>query len=45
MPGLNWPEAVLWSLPPGDTPVTFQLDGAATGSAVDLTFHPRYETA
>jgi hypothetical protein len=45
MTGLNWPEAVLWSLPPGDTPVTFQLDGAAAGSAVDLTFYPRYETA
>lgn len=45
MSGLNWPEAVLWSLPPGDTPVTFQLDGAAGGSAVDLTFYPRYETA
>lgn len=44
-PGLNWPNAVLWSLPPGETPVTFQLDGASTGSAVDLTFHPRYETA
>ncbi|WP_329338602.1 phage tail family protein [Streptomyces sp. NBC_00663] len=43
--GLNWPEAVLWSLPPGPTPVTFQLDGAAPGSAVDLVFHPRYETA
>ncbi|MFZ4143395.1 phage tail protein [Streptomyces griseoincarnatus] len=43
--GLNWPEAVLWSLPPGETAVTFQLDGAATGSAVDLTYHPRYETA
>lgn len=43
--GLNWPEAVLWSLPPGPTPVTFQLDGAAAGSAVDLTFYPRYETA
>lgn len=43
--GLNWPAAVLWSLPPGETPVTFQLDGAAPGSAVDLTFHPRYETA
>ncbi|MEU0458652.1 phage tail protein [Streptomyces sp. NPDC006129] len=43
--GLNWPEAVLWSLPPGDTSVTFQLDGAAAGSAVDLTFYPRYETA
>ncbi|MFF8980173.1 phage tail protein [Streptomyces cellulosae] len=43
--GLNWPAAVLWSLPPGQTPVTFQLDGAAVGSAVDLTYHPRYETA
>ncbi|MGW0599966.1 phage tail protein [Streptomyces sp. NPDC002776] len=43
--GLNWPAAVLWSLPPGETPVTFQLGGAAAGSAVDLTFHPRYETA
>jgi len=43
--GLNWPTAVLWSLPPGPTPVTFQLDGAASGSAVDLVFHPRYETA
>ncbi|MFE2044341.1 phage tail protein [Streptomyces sp. NPDC059477] len=44
-PGLDWPAAVLWSLPPGPTPVTFQLDGAAAGSAVDLVFHPRYETA
>lgn len=43
--GLNWPDAVLWSLPPGPTRVTFQLDGAIAGSAVDLTFHPRYETA
>lgn len=43
--GLDWPGAVLWSLPPGDTAVTFQLDGAAAGSAVDLTVYPRYETA
>src|SRR5690606_857937 len=43
--GLNWPEAVLWSIPPGQTPVTFALAGAETGSAVDLAFHPRYETA
>ncbi|MGW1546607.1 phage tail protein [Streptomyces sp. NPDC002346] len=43
--GLNWPAAVLWSLPPGETPVVFQLDGAAAGSAVDLSFYPRYETA
>lgn len=43
--GLDWPTAVLWSLPPGETAVTFQLDGALDGSAVDLTYHPRYETA
>src|SRR5690606_11171214 len=43
--GLNWPEAVLWSIPPGQTPVTFALAGAETGSAVDLAFHSRYETA
>ncbi|WP_326780438.1 phage tail family protein [Streptomyces longwoodensis] len=42
---LNWPAASLWSLPPGDTDVTFQLSGATAGSAVDLSFHPRYETA
>ncbi|MFJ3826243.1 phage tail family protein [Streptomyces nodosus] len=43
--GLNWPGAVLWSIPPGKTPVTFQLDGSGPGSAVDLEFHPRYQTA
>ncbi|WP_121711738.1 phage tail domain-containing protein [Streptomyces sp. E5N91] len=43
--GLNWPEAVLWSVPPGETPVVFQLSGAEAGSAVDLTYYPRYETA
>lgn len=43
--GLDWPSAVLWPLPPGDTPVVFQLSGAEPGSAVDLVFHPRYETA
>jgi hypothetical protein len=42
---LNWPGAVLWGLAPGDNGVSFQLDGSSTGSAVDMTFHPRYETA
>jgi hypothetical protein len=42
---LNWPGAVLWSVPPGQTDVTFDLTGAAAGSAVDMTFYPRYETA
>lgn len=42
---LNWPEAVLWGLEPGSNRVAFQLDGSAPGSAVDMLFHPRYETA
>ncbi|WP_151480620.1 phage tail family protein [Streptomyces albicerus] len=42
---LNWPQAVLWGLDPGDNAVTFQLDGSGPGSAVDLAFNPRYETA
>ncbi|MEV8245040.1 phage tail protein [Streptomyces rochei] len=43
--GLDWPTAELWSLPPGRADVTFELAGAAVGSAVDLEFYPRYETA
>lgn len=42
---LNWPGAVLWGLAPGSNQVTFQLDGSGVGSAVDLTYYPRYETA
>lgn len=42
---LNWPGAVLWGLQPGDNSVSFQLDGSGQGSAVDLSFNPRYETA
>ncbi|WP_318202970.1 phage tail protein [Streptomyces sp. SCL15-4] len=42
---LNWPAATLWSLQPGDNAVTFTLAGSGPGSAVDLSFYPRYETA
>ncbi|WP_030585727.1 serine/arginine repetitive matrix protein 2 [Streptomyces anulatus] len=42
---LNWPDAVLWGLEPGLNEVTFQLDGSGPGSAVDLLFYPRHETA
>ncbi|MFF4547251.1 phage tail protein [Streptomyces sp. NPDC001406] len=42
---LNWPGARLWGLPPGVNPVTFSVSGSATGSAVDVAFNPRYETA
>lgn len=43
--GLNWPGAQLWALQPGDNAVTFQLDGSAVGSAVDMSYFPKYETA
>lgn len=42
---LDWPAAVLWGLEPGENLITFQLDGSGPGSAVDLSFHPRHETA
>ncbi|MFD5663458.1 phage tail protein [Streptomyces anthocyanicus] len=42
---LNWPEAVLWGLDPGVSDVTFALTGAGAGSAVDLQFNARYQTA
>ncbi|MDT0567924.1 phage tail family protein [Streptomyces sp. DSM 3412] len=42
---LNWPDAVLWGLAPGDNAVTFTLSGSGPGSAVDLAFNSRYETA
>lgn len=42
---LDWPGATLWGLAPGDNRVTFTLSGSGAGSAVDLVFSPRYETA
>ncbi|WP_405911371.1 phage tail family protein [Streptomyces longwoodensis] len=42
---LNWPAATLWGLAPGRNPVEFALTGSGPGSAVDLHFNPRYETA
>jgi hypothetical protein len=42
---LDWPSAVLWGLAPGRNSVSFQLDGSGPGSAVDLRFNPRFETA
>ncbi|MGW4728843.1 phage tail protein [Streptomyces shenzhenensis] len=42
---LNWPAATLWGLAPGTNDVTFALSGSGPGSAVDLVFNARYETA
>ncbi|MDG4801725.1 phage tail domain-containing protein [Micromonospora sp. WMMD980] len=42
---LNWPGAVLWGLEPGLNDVNFSVPGAGPGSAVDLAYVPRYETA
>lgn len=42
---LDWPAASLWSLEPGDNDVTFTVASSAAGSAVDLIFNARYESA
>jgi hypothetical protein len=42
---VNWPSAVLWALQPGDNQVTFTVGGSGSGTAIELSFHPRYETA
>lgn len=42
---LDWPNAVLWPLLPGSNDVDFQVDGAAAGTSIQLTYYPRYEGA
>jgi hypothetical protein len=41
--GLNWPQAYLWPLLPGDNRVSFAAAGADVGTAINLAFHPRFE--
>ncbi len=40
---LNWPDAYLWALAPGENDVVFAAGGADTGTSVTLTFYPRYD--
>jgi hypothetical protein len=42
---LDWPNAYLWSLLPGDNDVIFNVSGASAGTSVQLDFHARYEGA
>jgi hypothetical protein len=42
---LNWPNAVLWGLVPGDNDVVFTVGGAGPETAISLSFTPRYEMA
>lgn len=42
---LDWPAAVLWPLLPGVNSVNFQVDGAETGTRIDMGFRARYEGA
>lgn len=35
----------LWPLTDGENEISFQVDGAGTGTTVELLFYPRYETA
>lgn len=42
---LNWPTAYLWGLAPGNNVIQFIAAGSSSGSAVELSFHARYEGA
>lgn len=42
---LDWPAAYLWPLLPGTNQVNFQVDGAETGTRIDMGFRARYEGA
>ncbi len=42
---LNWPQAYLWGLVPGDNTVAFTAAGSGDGSAAAMAFHARYEGA
>lgn len=39
---LNWPDAYLWSMLPGDNEVEFSAGGPGTGTKVILQFYPRF---
>lgn len=42
---LNWPDAVLWALQPGDNDITIAATDSGTGTAIEMAFLPRYESA
>lgn len=42
---LNWPAAYLWGLVPRANSVNFGVAGADIGTAIELSFFPRYEGA
>jgi hypothetical protein len=42
---LDWPDAYLWSLLPDTNSVIFNVSGANVGTAITLSFNPRYEGA
>lgn len=39
---VNFPDAVLWGLRPGDTSATFDVTGSGAGTSIQLAFFPRY---
>lgn len=42
---INWPTAYLWPLMTGDNEVEFTVGGSGSGTAIELSFYPRYEGA
>lgn len=39
---LNWPDAYLWSLLPGQNDVEFVVSGPSSGTRITLSYYPRY---
>lgn len=42
---LNWPAAYLWGLATGDNDIDFSVGGASAGTAIQMSFNPRYDGA
>jgi len=42
---INFPDATLWGLQPGDNSVSIVVAGASSGTRISVVFNPRYETA
>ncbi len=42
---INWPDAYLWPLVPGENDVEFTVGGSGSGTKIELNFYARYEGA
>lgn len=42
---INWPDAVLWGLDPGENDIDFTVSGSGAATVVEASFYARYGTA